>query len=257
MSAEYDISVIVTAHNEGRLAHHALRSILRAIDYGKDFGITTEIIVILDSADQKTSDYFSGHPHESIKVEHTSFGDPGLARNFGVALASGRYAAFLDADDLFSRTWLKSAFDEAEKTKGDCVFHPEYVVCFGSMNLIAKPKSVNDDDFNPKNLIRYNYWNSVHFLARSTLLHENPFVATPRDSGLGFEDWHWHCEILAKGIPIITVPKTVVFYRKKDQDSRLTSHESESVLIPPTKLFEPETFAAVIERCKTRKGMQK
>jgi glycosyltransferase involved in cell wall biosynthesis len=243
-----DISVIVTAHREGCLAHHAIKSILRSIDYATKFDISAEIIAVLDAADMNTTNYFKRHQNALMRLEHTNFGDPGPARNHGVAVSSGKYVSFLDADDLFCRTWLKASFDAAEKMNRRCVFHPELVVCFGNDNMIAKIKSVYDKDFNAKNLIQYNYWNSVHFLALKEVLTENPFLETPPGSGFGYEDWHWHCEIIAQDIPVVTVPETVVFYRKKQEDSRFTSHGRQNVLIRPTRLFTPGIFEEVINK---------
>lgn len=253
----YDISVIVTAHKEGRIAHHTMKSISRAVDYASEFGLRTEIIVILDRADVPTREYFAEMKSCEIRIDTVDFGDAGSARNYGVSLAGGTYVAFLDADDLFGKTWLKAAFDEAQAASRPCVLHPEFVVCFGGMNLIAKPKSVYDHDFHPENLIQYNYWNSVHFLAAKEILVETPFALTPSGSGFGYEDWHWHCEIIAKLIPVSTVPGTVVFSRKKASDSRFLEHEREGVVVPRSALFSPDHFGEIIKKypfVRTKKG---
>jgi glycosyltransferase involved in cell wall biosynthesis len=243
-----EVSVIITAHHEGRLAHHTVKSVLRSADYAGRYGIGSEIIAVLDRANGDTVKYFAQCGKPGVTVSETDFGDPGLARNYGVSLSSGKYVSFLDADDLFGVKWLKAAYEEMERTGEWCVLHPEYVICFGSTYMIAKPKSVYDKDFNPANLIQYNYWNSVHFFAPRELLTENPFSSTPPGSGFGYEDWHWYCEIIAQNIPIRTVPETVVFYRKKARDSRFEEHINQNVLVRPTRLFDPKTFPAVVRR---------
>lgn len=255
----FDISVIVTAHKEGRLAHHTINSIIRAACYAAESGLSTEIIVVLDRADAATREYFEEMKSSEVKIDNVDFGDAGSARNHGVSLAKGKYVAFLDADDLFGKTWLKAAFDETGETSALCVLHPEFVVCFGEMNLIAKPKSVYDPDFNAGNLIQYNYWNSVHFFAAKEVLLETPFSPTSSGSGFGYEDWHWHCEIIAKYIPVLTVPGTVVFSRKKAGNSRFLDHERECVVVPATALFSPEHFGGIVQkyplaRIKTGEG---
>ena len=252
-----DIAVIITAHREGRLAHHSINSIFRAIDYANIYDISTEVIVVLDRPDKLTAEYFSRYKNSEILIEQTDFGDPGLSRNHGVICSSGKYVAFLDADDLFGKTWLKAAYEQAQKTDEYKVFHPEYVVCFGQENYLVKNKSMNDSDFSLGNMLEYNCWNSVHFIAERVILLENPFIKTPNDSGFGYEDWHWNCEIIAKGIHITVVPETCVFYRKKPEGSRLNRHDQNKVLIPPTKLFHPGLFSKMLKEEKMSKQNKK
>jgi glycosyltransferase involved in cell wall biosynthesis len=249
----FDISVILTAHREGCLAHHSMNSVFRTIDYSRKYDIETEVIVILDRPDKPTSIYFSRYKNSDILIEQTDFGDPGLSRNHGVTCSSGKYIAFLDADDLFGKTWLKAAYEQAQKIDEYKVFHPEYVVCFGQENYLVKNKSIDDKEFFLGNMLEYNCWNSVHFFTEKALLLENPFIKTPNDSGFGYEDWHWNCEVIAKGIQITVVPETCVFYRKKNEGSRLNSHDQNKVLIPPSKLFDPALFSTMLQEEKITK----
>jgi glycosyltransferase involved in cell wall biosynthesis len=249
----FDISVIVTAHREGRLAHRSMKSVFRAIDYSQGCGIKIQVIVVLDRPDELTTGYFSQYGNPSIQIEQTDFGDPGLSRNHGVVCSSGKYVAFLDADDLFGKNWLKAAYEEARKIDEYKVFHPQYVMGFGQENFVAKYVGMDDSEFCLGNMLEYNCWNSVHFLAARALLIENPFIETPPDSGFGYEDWHWNCEVIAKGIQITVVPGTCMFYRKKIRGSRLTEHDQNKVLIPSTKLFDPGLFSTMLHREKIRK----
>ena len=254
--ANSDISVIVTAHHEGRLAHRTMRSLFRAVEYARERNVSCEIVVVMDKPDDNTKDYFSRYDGSKIVVRAVDFGDPGLSRNYGVSASSGKYIAFLDADDLFGETWLKAAYEEARNIKGEGVFHPEYVICFERENWIMRCKNMDDSDFYLSNLIEHNCWNSVHFLAQKSLLIENPFIGTPIDSGFGYEDWHWNCEIIAKGIRVRLVPETCVFYRKKKYGSRNAVHNHNNVLIPPSKLFAPAKYSALLEDEKIRKTLQ-
>jgi glycosyltransferase involved in cell wall biosynthesis len=247
---KFDITVIITAHHEGRLAHHSMNSVFRAIDYAKIYDISTEVIVVLDNPDKLTAEYFSRYKNSDVLIKQTDFEDPGLSRNHGVTNSSGKYVAFLDADDLFGKTWIKAAFEEVQKTNKYRVFHPEYVICFGQENYLVKNNGMDDENFSLGNMIEYNCWNSVHFLTEKALLLENPFIKTPHDSGFGYEDWHWNCEVIAKRILITVVPETCVFYRKKNQGSRLNRHDQNKVLIPPSKLFDPILFSTMLQEEK-------
>lgn len=58
----YDLSVIITAHAEGLLAHKTLLSALRALEELKN---DYQIIVNIDRGDEATIDYFKRYRNDS------------------------------------------------------------------------------------------------------------------------------------------------------------------------------------------------
>jgi glycosyltransferase involved in cell wall biosynthesis len=246
-SQEYDISVVIPAHNEGRLAHHTMNSLFRAVDYSRKQGLKTEIIVILDSADKKTTEYFQKYNLENVKIHVVAFGDLGLTRNYGVNQSSGKYVAFLDSDDLFEEKWLAKAYVEAERLNEPTILHPQYSIYFGRENIITKHKSLFEEGFLVENLLENNYWIALCFASRKLLL-DNPYCATTKGSPFGYEDWHFYCEAIAKGIKIQIVPDTCIFIRRKFESSLLNRHNQGNAIIAPTQLFMPETFVSFINK---------
>jgi glycosyltransferase involved in cell wall biosynthesis len=249
---DFDISVIIPAHHEGRLAHTTMRSVFRALRYANERGVKTEIIVVMDRPDEKTKEYFARYRNSEIKIHKVDFGDPGCSRNYGINMSSSKYIAFLDADDLFGKNWLKAAYDEAEINRDYCVYHPEYVVCFESENFLVRYRGIDDEEFYPGNMIEHNCWISS-FLCPRSLFMESPFVNTPCGSGFGYEDWHWYCEIIARGISIKIVPDTCMFYRRKLHGSRLAEDNLNYVVIRQSKLFEPSIFSSMLKKEKIKR----
>ena len=43
---EYDITVVVTAHAEGRLAHRTMRSVMAAVEEAKKQDLHIEIVIV-------------------------------------------------------------------------------------------------------------------------------------------------------------------------------------------------------------------
>lgn len=238
----YDITVILTAHAEGRLIHRTLRSVGSAIDHALFRGIRCEIIVVADNADGTTAAYLKTRlPAQNCQATayHVSFADPGLARNYGAEKATGKYVAFVDGDDLISKTWLSNAFQVAEQSGMPTVCCPEYLITFENQNSIIKYKGTRDEDFYHLNLMEYNSWSSF-FLVSRTFFLAHPFCPTPLDSGFGYEDWHWYLQAIANGAEVLTVPGTVAFYRRKATGSRLLMHGRNSVVCPKSDFFDVE-----------------
>ncbi len=247
-----DISVVVTAHHEGRLAHNTMRSIFRAAQYALERGSTVEIIVVLDRPDRKTIDYFSSYGESAISLAKADFGDPGLSRNFGITLASGRYVAVVDADNLIAINWLHDASRYIAGKEKQIVAHPEYQVLFENVNLVFRQISSTDPQFSVANNFEYNYWDTV-CVAQKDIFLRHPYEETTGGPGFGFEDWHWNCQTLADGIEHHVIPNTVHFMRMKKSGSNFAFHVGTSRIVRPSRLFEPEILSRMLEGEMLRK----
>lgn len=93
-------SVIVPLYNKEKYVERALLSILAQGD--KDF----EVIVVDDGSTDEGPKIARAISDPRIKVFSQENQGVAAARNKGVALASGRWMAFLDADDLWGRDHL-------------------------------------------------------------------------------------------------------------------------------------------------------
>lgn len=229
------MSIVVTAHAEGNLLHPALRSVARAAEDAAAAGIGTEILIIVDRPDPATAQYLDRSPFPWPR-QIVNFGDPGLARNEGVAKASGRFVAFLDGDDLLARSWIRKAFLFADGELGDgrTVYHPEMVIAFGTEVVLARHESSTSPGFDPTELAELNLWR-VQVLAPREFLLETPFVAAP-DPTAFHEDWHWSCEVIAAFGNFVIVPGTCGFYRRRDSSLMMLRKRG---LFMPTGLFQP------------------
>jgi len=242
-----DISVIVVAHNEGRLAHNSMNSVFRAIDYAGKSGVQAEMIVVLDRPDEETEKYFSIYEKQNIIIHKVDFGDLGLSRNFGVKKTSGKCIAFLDGDDLFGKNWLEAVFNYLEKNDNkDVILHPEYNIVFAGHNLIWHHISSTDENFNISNLMENNYWSALCAAKREIFL-KYPYEITGKNCGFGYEDWHFNCVTLANGIEHMVLPETVHFIRRKKANSLLNETVASNMVLRKNKLFEPEILKQRIE----------
>src|SRR5262249_34415469 len=96
------VSVIMPCHNAGRWISQALRSA------AAQTAPPHEVIVIDDDSTDDSVEQIqaSGVPHRLLRVRANN---AAAARNAGIALATGDWIAFLDADDIWYPHHLESA----------------------------------------------------------------------------------------------------------------------------------------------------
>jgi hypothetical protein len=215
-------------------------------------GLAIEVVIVMDRPDRATEKYFSGHKNSGIIIKPADFGDLGLSRNFGISLASGKYIAILDADNLIAGNWLYNSFMYLQQCGKDIVAHPEYQMVFEAKNFVFRQISSTDERFRAENIIEFNYWDAV-CVTKKDIFMECPYEGTTQSQGFGFEDWHWNCQTLASGVEHHVVPGTVHFMRMKRSGSLLALTKETNRIIRPSLLFDPATFSAMIAAERVRR----
>lgn len=106
------ISIIVPCYNASKY----LRECLDSIKNQKYSNL--EVICVDDgSSDESVEIIRSEYPNFIlIQKDHSNAGD---ARNEGIAVASGKYLMFLDADDIFDENLVSTMVNKAEKENAD------------------------------------------------------------------------------------------------------------------------------------------
>lgn len=96
------VSVVLPTFNRLDYVRAAVASV-----YAQTFD-DWELIVVDDGSDEETRRFLSRPPDSRMSVVlHSHTGTPGLIRNRGLALARGRYVAFLDSDDRWAAEKLE------------------------------------------------------------------------------------------------------------------------------------------------------
>ena len=109
-----EISVVIPAYNAEKFILNAVESVLAQTF--RDF----ELIVVNDGSTDQTQRLLSGYTNE-IKIVSKENGGLSAARNTGIATASGKWVAFLDADDRWHPEKLQKQF-EVVKGQGEVGF---------------------------------------------------------------------------------------------------------------------------------------
>lgn len=103
------VSVIIPAYNAGKYLAETMQSVL-------DQSFTDfELIICDDGSTDNTASVAKSFSDVRIKYKYQKNSGVSVARNNGAEFATGKYIAFLDADDLFHRDNLAAKVAELEK----------------------------------------------------------------------------------------------------------------------------------------------
>lgn len=235
-----DVTVVITFHREGLLAHRSLLSLSRCRAAAEREGLAMEVIATLDRADAETERVVRAYalPGKPDVLLPLDVGDLGQARNHAIRSATGRWILICDGDDYLSEQFIVRCVRHARACCEEIILHAELVILFEGWNAISWQYGDDDPAFDPACLLVCNPWNSCSFAPRSVYL-DTPYArARPGESGFGFEDWHWNCETLAAGHHHRIAPGTVHYVRRKTRDSLNAAHAGQHALIPRTRLFD-------------------
>lgn len=211
--SEIDISIVLTAHSEGLLAGVAAQNALACAEAAAAEGISCETVVVLDRATSLTAMVLAGAIGNRARFVETDAGDPGAARNAGIAAARGLHATFLDGDDLWSLNWLVAAHALA-LARPDAILHSACNLVFGVKRMVFWHVDSETALFDPQYLDWLNYWDAMTF-ARTETYRRYPFRENDLKLGFGHEDWHWNALTVAEGIAHKPVPRTMHFKRAR------------------------------------------
>jgi glycosyltransferase involved in cell wall biosynthesis len=106
------VSVVISTHNRGRLLEQALRSAEEQRD-----SVEIEIIVVDDGSSDDTESIVRDRHPGALYLRQAHRGQPGSARNRGIAAARSELVAFLDDDDVFFPGKLAAQVDALESRR--------------------------------------------------------------------------------------------------------------------------------------------
>lgn len=246
MSTPLNISCVIAAHHEGIMLHWSLLSYEAMRVYAEERGARVEWVIVLDRADDETTHIAENHIflRNTDKILYVDNGTLSKTRNDGISASCGDIIAVVDGDDYYSKNFLYNSAIDAYTYK-DCIFHPHYVISFGSTIGVQELWDQRiHNEVNASSMVFRHIYNSA------AVAHKSIFTKTPYLSfgkGFGFEDWNWNCEVMAKGYKHAIVRNTVLFYRRKINGMLSGMHNA---IMPPTSLFNygaPATTATEIK----------
>jgi glycosyltransferase involved in cell wall biosynthesis len=204
------VSVVVPAHNAEKTLRETIDSVLHQT-LG-DF----ELIVIDDGSTDTTKNIVADIKDPRVRSFSFPNAGPSAARNRGIERASGKFIAFLDADDLWLPNKLKAQVEALNQ-------NPEAALAYSwsdsieeSGAFLKKGNYVHPEDHVYEQLILWNFLDngSTPMVRHRALLEVGNF-----DEAIWLgEDWDMWLR-LAWRYPIICVPKAHVLYRVRQSSA--------------------------------------
>ncbi|PQD96215.1 glycosyltransferase family 2 protein [Pradoshia eiseniae] len=110
------VTVICASYNAEKTISKMIESVI-----DQTLGMENiELIIVDDCSTDKTTEiiqsYTNSYSNISLVKLKQNTGTPGIPRNIGIELATGRYISFIDADDWFHPNGLKTLSDILEET---------------------------------------------------------------------------------------------------------------------------------------------
>jgi len=213
----FDLSVVVTAHDEAELARPTMRAGEDSCRAAEAAGFRLERMIAFDHPTAECRAFFTQPEFDAWRKVDVDGGDLGRTRNAVLGELRGRWVAFLDADDLFSENWLAEGarvLAAAERAGERVVVHPEFNWIFeGGEWFFARPAQ-DDPVFSPYFFYFATYYDSLCMAPRAAHL-EIPYVHRDIPNGLSFQDWQWSIETMAAGWRHAVARDAIIFKRRR------------------------------------------
>jgi len=227
-----NITCVVNGHREGHIIFPTIKCVQRAIDYATVCGISCELLVILDNPDSETIEVAENALGSGESIRIVEFADLAWARNYAAEIAAGEFTTYVDADDMWCKTWLVDSYIKSKKAKSPSVLHPEFSVYFGDrFNHVMHHLDMNDADFEFESIYRQNYWTALTFSA-TDVFRKFPYKKNLLESGFGYEDWTWNVETIQAGIVHSVVRGSSHFIRRQVKQGSLLDQTNSVGCIP-------------------------
>ena len=243
------LSVVITVHHEGIIAHRTLLSVFRALEPIEAEQISYEIVINIDNGDAETIEYFQRYLDDPrFLIVHSAVSDAGLARNNAFQAARGQYIALIDGDDLVSGNWLIEALRTARNYSQPATIRPEVLLSFPDPDDKKEPVYIRFNsgsgsrEYEAIRMIETNPWPDTLLALRDIMLAE-PFPES--DKQTGFEDFTLTANLIAKGVPTIVVPQTALFYRQS-WNGFWEQQKSRGVVFHYSELFETTYMQSIV-----------
>jgi glycosyltransferase involved in cell wall biosynthesis len=252
-------SVVIAAYNCEATVASAVRSALDQTEHSR------EVIVVDDGSTDGTAAVVESIASDAVRlIRQANQGSAG-ARNAGIAAASGRWVAFLDADDLWLPTYLEAALRALDSVPDAVMAYTDAYAFEAASGRVRRQTAMHwwqpastpaDRDSFLLELLKGNFIYNSTTVSRQLLDELGGFDETERTH----EDYELWLRILYRGhLPVRMAEPQALYRLHPAQKSRVAINVAHSVVailarVPLEDLPSDEHRRVVLER--RRRGEQ-
>lgn len=192
------ISVIIPSYNRAEIILKSIDSVLNQ-SYEN-----IELIVVDDGSTDDTKKVLKTVTDDRFKFV-TLESNRGMcyARNVGTNLATGKYIAIHDSDDIWHHDKLLLQYEFMESTDADLSFcKMRRISLDGTENVVPLIESINQDNLYAE-LLKGNFIASITIIMKKELANKIYFDPTVRR----FTDWDFALRVVKEGYSVAYLPK--------------------------------------------------
>lgn len=221
--AETDLSVLLTLHHETLVAGPTLKSLEAAIGQVEQQGLRVERLLSLDNPSDACRAYVDQDAFRAWTRVDLDYRDQGRSRNHLLDMATGRWIAIADGDDMYSENWLAEAVAILRQPGNDrIIVHPELNWVFDAGQYVYTNPASDSVLYSEQVMTTSNYYDALCVAPRAAW-DETRYANRDVKNGFAYEDYQWAVECTAKGWGHKIAQDTVIFKRRRDSSQ---THEA-------------------------------
>ena len=226
------ISAIVPCYNQSHFLPQAVTSVINQTY--KNW----EIIIINDGSLDTTStvakQLIAANPQHKIRLVEQANQGLSMARNAGIAAATGEYIIPLDADDILAENALTCLLEICLKSNVPCVAFGSYQM-FGTENRTVP----SYDLYSPENIKESNMIHPSSLYHKSVLDSVSGYKSEMKE---GYEDWEFWVNCHKHSIPFFGTREVVVNYRRARGSMLEKAQQYHHKLVAQIVSYNPELY---------------
>lgn len=198
------VSIIMPCHNGEKYIEEAIESVIQ--QHFTDW----ELLVILDNSTDKSEDIVKSFVQKDSRIKllynKNSVGKPYEPRNVGILNSTGRYIAFLDCDDRWEPTKLKTqvAYFDGEK----------YAIVYSDYKKMDESGVCRSGVIKGPAIVTYKKLLNGNCIGNLTGIYDTILVGKILQKDIHHEDYVMWLEILRKGYKAINTQTVEAVYRE-------------------------------------------
>ena len=225
------VSIIVPAYNSEKYLHEMLDSVL-----AQTFG-DWELILINDGSSDATKEIALSYREKDPRIRYYEQENQGqsAARNNGMKKASGKYIAFVDADDLLHTQYLEKLYQAAEAEQADVAVggYEKFDDQTGAVTYSRLPSDwMETFHAGIRHVFIYSPWGK---LIRRDLMER---CGLSFSAGEQLEDGPFCCELFLLADKIACVEEIIYYYREYTSSTMGSVHKRGARPRPPYRAVE-------------------